>query len=298
MTAVAIIAIAVKYITPVLKANIKQCLRLYSQTGGNIIMEETKWGRWPHLLFYVQDEKKINSGIMFRNLLAQSLAQYIVAEQADLLFAEMMKQSYFYFPQEEREHILILAQKNYLADPAKDIGGQVYAEILQQLQEYLEQHDYVNLHGLMLFRMQGWLKFVRRTLDRAVDDYLMEKEYQEFIKLLKYFVALQEPKLKQVHVLLNESGCFYFLDHTFQPVEQQQEIIWDGDHCSCEEEDQLVSLIISLAPHHIILHHHVYLKYPKAVDTLKHVFEQRVSICKGCKLCHNAKNKIFYKRKT
>lgn len=295
---VALIAIAVKYITPVLKAKVNQCLQLYKQTGGKIIFEETKWGIWPHLLFYLQNGQKANSGFVFRNLLAQSLAQYIVEEQAYLFFTEMMKKSYFYFPPEERNHIFTLAQKIYLADPAKDEGGQVYAGILQQLQEYLEQNDYVNLHGLIVFRMQSWLKFVRKTLDKAVDDYLMEKEYQEFIKLLKYFVALQEPKIKQIHVLLNENDCFYFLDHTFQPVEQQQEIVWEGYNDSCDEEDQLVSLIISLAPHQIVLHHNVYLKYPKAADTLKHVFEQRVSLCKRCKLCHDAKNNIFYKRKT
>lgn len=298
MTTVALIAIAVKYITPLLKTKINHCLQLYNQAGGKIVCKETTWGNWPHLLFSFPDGQKENSSFVFRNLLAQSLAQYLVEEQVYLFFAELMKKFYFYFPQEEKNHILNLAQKIYKADPAKDKGGQVYAVILQQLQEYLEQHDYVNLHGLVYFRMQPWLKFVRKIIDKAVDDYLMEKEYQEFIKLLKYFVALQEPKIKQVHVLLNESGSFYFLDHTFQPVEQQQqEIIWEGYNGSCDEEDQLVSLIISLAPYQIVLHHNVYLKYPKAVDTLKHVFDKRVSLCKRCKLCHDAEN-IFFKRKT
>ena len=139
---------------------------------------------------------------------------------------ELIAHNYFYFPQKERDYIENLALRRYAADPAKDEGGQVFAEVQQCLQDYFSHYDYVNVDGLIRFRLRMWLKYLRKTLDLVVDDFLLEKEYQEFIKLLKYFVSLQDPKTKQIHVVLNEDGSYLFYDHAFQPALMPGDIQW------------------------------------------------------------------------
>ena len=128
-----------------------------------------------------------------------------------VLLREHIAHNYFYFPQKERDYIENLALRRYAADPAKDEGGQVFAEVQQCLQDYISHYDYVNVDGLIRFRLRMWLKYLRKTLDLVVDDFLLEKEYQEFIKLLKYFVSLQYPKTKQIHVVLNDDGSYLFM---------------------------------------------------------------------------------------
>ncbi|NLN07621.1 MAG: hypothetical protein GX167_08390 [Firmicutes bacterium] len=281
------IVIAVKHVTPGLKEKLEECLFFFREPGNNVAVVKKDGKEWPHFFCHLQPGETVPESPVLRSMLADRLALYVVQEQAPYFLAHMVARYYYYFPKEERQQIINLAKANYETDPAKDVGGPVYAGVQQCLQEYLEQNDYLNLHGLITFRMQQWTKFLRKTVDKAVDEFLMEKEYQEFVRLLKYFVALQEPKIKQVHVLLDQEGRFHFLDHTCQPLAQQQEIDWSNDGGS-NEEDLLVSMLITTAPHRIILHQNVCTLYPKAVDTLRHVFENRIILCKRCKLCHDA----------
>ncbi|NLM45256.1 MAG: hypothetical protein GX200_00440 [Firmicutes bacterium] len=282
------IVIAVKHVTPGLKEKLEECLFFFRESGNIVALVEKDGKEWPHFFCHLQPGETVPGSPVLRSMLADRLALYVVHEQAPYFLAHMVSRYYYYFPKEERQQIINLAKANYETDPAKDEGGPVYAGVLQCLQEYLEQNDYLNLHGLITFRMQQWMKFLRKTVDKAVDEFLMEKEYQEFVKLLKYFVALQEPKIKQVHVLLDEEGRFRFLDEDCRPLTQQQEIAGSGDDGVSDEEDKLVSMLITMAPHRIILHKNVCTLYPKAADTLRHVFENRVVLCKHCKLCHDA----------
>ena len=163
---------------------------------------------------------------------------------------------------------------------------------------YLERRQYLNLHGFIHFRLRTWLEFLRKTVDRAVDDFLWEKEYQEFIQLLKYFMTLQEPKIKQVHVILDETGRARLLNQYYRPIEQdQQNIQWDVCNSVSDVENQLVSMLVSVVPHRVVLHKQIYSLYPKAVEALKHVFESRVTLCKRCKLCQSESIHLTLKEK-
>lgn len=294
------IAIAVKYTTPGLKKRLEDSMLSFRNAGYNVSVGETKIDQWPHFLCELQGDVT-NDGstdILFRRCLAESLADFVIQEQVTHYLDEILGHYYFYFPRNEREQILALAKKNYESEQIKHDSGHVNSEVQSRLKDYLGQNGYVNLHGFTLFRLRAWLNFLRKNVDKAVDDFLMEKEYQEFIKLLKYFVTLQEPKINQVHVTLDKDGHVQLLDHQLKSFEVgQQGIAWDGYDSVCDEEDQLVSLLITAAPHQVVLHKQVYTLFPKAVDTLKHVFENRVTLCKRCKLCQNDSKNLIFKGK-
>ena len=121
----------------------------------------------------------------------------------------------------------------------------------------------------------------------------MEKEYQEFVKLLKYFVELQQPKIHQVHVTMDNQGNLQLLDQNFQHVDYSG-MEWDDEG---GQDDHLVSMLITVAPLRVVLHRQIYTHYPKATDTLKHVFENRVTLCKRCKLCQDMSGHLHLKGK-
>ncbi|MFW0861532.1 MAG: sporulation protein YtxC [Dethiobacter sp.] len=192
----------------------------------------------------------------------------------------------FYFPRHERREILFLAVKHYESERSNESGEHLLGEVREALELYLARRQYLNLHGFILFRLQSWLEFLRKNVDRAVDDFLREKEYQEFIQLLKYFMTMQEPKIKLVHVIIDELGVARLLDQHYRPIEQcQQDIQWGVCDSVTGIEDQLVSMLISVAPRRVVLHKQMYSLYPKAAEILKHVFESRVILCRRCKLC-------------
>jgi putative sporulation protein YtxC len=301
MTALAQIAIAVKHVTPELKTRLEEGMLYFRNAGYEISITEKAIDRWAHFLCTLEKKGKepdCEAANLFPVFLAENLAAFVLQEQVKPYLEETLSYYYFYFPRAERKEILALAEQNYLQEQERNAGGQVYSEVINCMKEFLRSNSYVNLHGFILFRLRPWLEFLRKNLDKAVDDYLMEKEYQEFIKLLKYFVALQEPKINQVHVTLSDEGHIQLLNSQYQPLERVEHgIEWDGVDGANDEEDQLISLLITVAPYRVVLHKHIYTMYPKAADTLKHVFENRVTLCKQCKLCQNINKHMTQKGK-
>jgi putative sporulation protein YtxC len=299
MTALALISIAVKHVTPGLKQKLEECVFFSQQAGYQAALEEKQIGQWPHMILNCCEaaaaDKQFNN--VFRRQLAEKLTHYIVAEQALPYLKYLLLHNYFYFPQDERKIILTLAEQKYSDNPGKNQGSLIYTEILHCLQEFLQRSDYINLHGLIIFRLRLWLKLLQQTVDKAVDDFLLEKEYQEFIKLLKYFVSLQQPKIDEIHVTVDAEGNFCLLDLQQQALDWERDIDWDSCEGSSDKEDQLVSILITAAPKQIILHRDVYTHYPRAADTLEHVFENRVSLCRHCKLCRALSKNTNYKGK-
>lgn len=292
------ILIADKQTTPALVQILGERLFFFHKKGYKLTVEETNIGPWPHWSYSLESESIVTRNEVtntFFKLIAEGLAEFIFHEQAHYYSEEIIAHSYFYFPKHERQQILQYAAKHYREQAEKEAGREVYSNILHCLNEYLVQNNYVNIDGFITFRLKGWLEFLRKSVDHAVDDFLMEKEYQEFIRLLKYFVALQEPKINQIHVIMDESGEIKLLDQHYKPVERmQQGIHWEGYGIS-DREDQLVSMLITVAPHRVVLHKHIYTTYPKAADTLKHVFENRITLCKRCKFCHDMSRQINLK---
>ncbi len=67
--------------------------------------------------------------------------------------------------------------------------------IVRKLMDYFENTDSLILDGFVNFRLKDYMKDLEEIVDKAVDDFLMEREYKEFIRLLRYFVDIQEPKI-------------------------------------------------------------------------------------------------------
>jgi putative sporulation protein YtxC len=300
MNVLAEYAIALKYTTPGLLKKLDDGMHIFYNAGCDITITKDDIDNWPHVLYRMEKSNtlQLDTGILFPRILAENLAEIVMDEQSEFYLEELLCHYYFYFPQPERRQILQLAINNYASQRGKEACGQIYYDVVNELKGFLESGTYLNLHGFIVFRLRKWLEFLRQQVDKAVDDFLLEKEYQEFIKLLKYFVALQEPKINQIHVTLDEEGQVKMFDQDFQPVERgQQGIQWDGYDSITDGEDQLVSMLITAAPHRVILHKQVYTLYPKAVDTLKHVFENRVTLCKRCKLCPDESKHLTLKGK-
>lgn len=295
-------AITVKYPRTSLEKRLEESMFFFKNNGCDVNINTKVITNWTHFLFTIEKKEKesaLEIELLFSRVLAENLAAFVLEEQTDSYLEEILGRSYFYFPAHERKQILELAKNNYEQERGTDAGGQIFSGVLEELRDYLEYGKYLNIHGFIVFRLRFWLEFLRKSIDKAVDDFLLEKEYQEFIKLLKYFVALQEPKINQIHVTLDGDGNALLFDQNYQPIERTQHSIhWDGYDSAADGEDQLVSMLITAAPHRVVLHKQVYTTYPKAVDTLKHVFENRVSLCKRCKFCQDeSKHLTFFKGK-
>ncbi|MFW6386653.1 MAG: sporulation protein YtxC [Bacillota bacterium] len=160
-------------------------------------------------------------------------------------------------------------------------------EIIKQLLDYFDKHQDLNIEGFVRFRLQNYLNQLRKAVDRAVDDYIIENEYNEFIDLLSYFVEIQEPKISLVNVLQLEDGSFQILDINREVINSNYlegyiSEIMEGE---VEFEDLLVSALINIAPASIVLH----FEDEDVEETVGNIFGDRITICSGCELCEEVR---------
>jgi len=125
------------------------------------------------------------------------------------------------------------------------------------------------------------------VIEQAVDELLLEKEYQEFIMLLKYFVDIQEPRLEKVHVMLLPSGSFQLFDDNNKSINNQclEGCIVEMIDNEINYEDLLISALITIAPREIVVHVPELTKVLNVIKTLQGVFGERLVICNGCVRC-------------
>ena len=109
-------------------------------------------------------------------------------------------------------------------------------------------------------------------LERAHEKLAIQKEYHEFIDLLKYFVELQKPKAREVHVHSDGAGGYTIYDEQMQVINCRE---YNIGLESLSGDDALISSLINIAPCFITIHaekDHM----PKVMDTISMVFTGRV----------------------
>ncbi len=214
-------------------------------------------------------------------LVTQLLARVIIDELQIKWLQRLLQTHYSYFDQEE-QLLIIEHTKPDLQRKAQEN----FQYMCQGLRDYLAVHNHLVVEGFIRFRMKAYWAFLRDTLDKAVDAYLMDQEYQEFIKLLRYFVELQEPKIGMVNVILHTNGDFKLMDNESNIIhtEYLEGIILEIGNNELDFEDLLISALITVAPSQIILHLH---SDNHATQTILSIFDERVTLCAGCAICYD-----------
>lgn len=221
---------------------------------------------------------------------AELLATEIIARREPEILDRILQNAYGYFTPPEREDICARTRK--ILD-AREVGGKGpsrparFELIRQRVADYLAREEHLNVEGFINFRLQDYLEELDEALEEAVDDFLMDREYHEFIRLLRHFVEAQEPRVEKVHVLLHPSGCFQLYDGKEKSLLPGTPVVFsmDLEDSEINYEDLLISALITIAPGKIWLHSTDPWKNRETLTTVKNVFGERVELCPGCSHC-------------
>ena len=265
--------------------------------GIRINCEQTPTGGLTFLGYNIADYGNSNyseeeTRVIFKHYIANVVSDLILNNWERVLLLDIIRQNYYYFTADEQQMIFQIALKhlNHGIESDDDTFVEYLSRkslVLQKLLEYLQSNDRLIIEGFIKFRLKDYLQELYSITDKAVDEYMMEKEYKEFIRLLKYFVEIQEPRLELVHVLLQPSGCFKLLDGNKRNISSDylDGFIIESDEPEINYEDLLVSALITIAPTAIVLHFQSNRHSMKATETIKSVFGDRVTYCEGCSIC-------------
>jgi len=229
--------------------------------------------------------------------ISNALADFIIQEYEEKLISRIINTNYCYFNLDEKKDIFELSLKIVQNDDKNLVNSlfQVHRRnvIIRRLIEYLENSDSIILEGFVNFRLKDYLKDLEEVVEKAVDDFLMEREYNEFIRLLKYFVEIQEPKFEVIHVLVGYDSKYVLLDEKHREITNEciQEFVNDITQGDINYDDLLVGSLITMAPKKVVIHSNGQFKNRELLETIKNVFNGKVVLCSQCELCSHVLSK-------
>lgn len=136
----------------------------------------------------------------------------------------------------------------------------------------------ISVEGFIRFRLKDIMSKWYLYLDDVIDQYLIEREYQEFISLLQYFVEVQEARIEEVKLILDDKGQYEIFDKGGNTIEDEciKEINVTSEHYDMTQEDILISTLITIAPKKITVQGCTKAEKPKIIDTIGKVFSGKV----------------------
>ena len=229
---------------------------------------------------------------LLRHYVASALSDVIVEKWESDLIRKIIRGSYSYFSRDEQDLIADYTGRTLNGGSDSPHGYKVNrkSQILHRLRDYFDTADELVLEGFVNFRLRDYIEELEDAVDRAVDEFLMEREHREFIRLLRHFVEIQEPRIEHVHVLLGPGNSFRLVDDDGGAIrsESLEEFVVEMVDSEVSYEDLLISALITLAPHTLTVH--LSDRPPgrdEALETILGVFGDRTTRCEGCHLCNS-----------
>ena len=198
-------------------------------------------GNYAFLNFFTENNQ--NAISIFNYHAAKAIVEIIAYNLKNNFIKKTVKEDYDYFDPDEQIKIIRKVKKQF------DKKILQKEKIFYRIREFLEHNKIINIDGFIQFRLKEYTAELEELIERVVDEYLIEKEYMDFIKLLKYFVEIQEPKKEIVHVIMKNKG-FDLLDENLKHIKHDFLKDFKDEILNNEigKDDLLISVLISIAP--------------------------------------------------
>ncbi len=229
---------------------------------------------------------------IFKHQMAEVLADHIVNDWESKLLWREINRSYRKSSPDDKHSLhtkagdfLRRCHQNESLNLLMNFGRK--NRISHRILEHINENAFLAVEGFINFCMKEYLTEIKFAVEVAAEELKNEKEYNDFVNLLRYFVDTQAPRVKEVNLLLGSNGLFYLWDHTGCKIEEQymQHYLDDLLLDEVSLDDLLVSILITIAPRRIIIHNALELPPNESVEIIKQVFEDKIVFCRGCMRC-------------
>lgn len=218
------------------------------------------------------------------------LSCLVIDELEENILKKLIFKNYFYFEVLERKDILNICY-DILADNFNKYFDEKYNCLINDFSSYLYEHKSIILTGFINFRIRDYINILENIVDEAVNSYVIEKEYLEFVSLLKLYINSQDSTCKLVHliysnetsILLDEDKNIINPNSDFFKAKYLSDITFSSN-------DYALNTLLTLLPKKIYIH--LIDNYiDEFVHTLGLIFEGKVEVCTDCNICKLYKNK-------
>ncbi len=225
-----------------------------------------------------------NNNELFINKISSILSLLVIDELEPYLLERIIKANYFYFDFNERKQILELCFE-MTGNDFYDTFDKKLNSLFNSFYEFLLKNKSIVLHGFINFRIKNYLEILDNVVNEAVNSYIIEKEYLEFISLLRLYINSQKSGCELVHIIYNNEESI-LLDENKEIISVSKDALNTKylSDISFSSNDYTLNSLLTLLPKKIYIHL-IDCYIDEFITTLKAIFEEKVTICTDCDIC-------------
>ena len=230
---------------------------------------------------------------LFLSYIAEVLTSLIFENYDEEILTTLLLREYFYFTDMEIKSILKILKENSV----EDVKSYTTKEdiLYNTFYNFLKNENKLFLKGFITFRLKTYKEELAKSIDTAVNQYLIEKEYNEFVSLLKLYINSEGSKCNEVHLIYKNSESF-LLDKNQNPIQPNNNLLNNKylSDISFSSSDITLNTLLNIIPQKIFIHL-INMEIDDFINTLELIFEKRVIICTDCNICRvykSGKNSI------
>lgn len=173
------------------------------------------------------------------------ITSLIVSIMENTLLKEYVLKNYSNVSYDDRESIYVYALNLF-----KEKKGLIRDTVHSKVHNYIMNNDYINIDGFLKFRIKEFSKYIPTISDRAVEEFIMKKDQDEFVNVLKYFINMQEERIDYLKIHIIDENYIILLDKYGERIEsiEDDEIINMVLQENLNYEDFLISTLLTLCP--------------------------------------------------
>lgn len=223
----------------------------------------------------------------FDEKISSIITDTILKFYKEKMIKKIINFDYFYFEEYEKKIIIQNCCEIIESSEYEQISKEkeyIHEAVLQ----YVIENKSMILEGFVNFRIKEYIKYLDSIVDIAVNKYIIEKEYNEFISLLRMYINSKKSNIKNLHLIYGKSELT-ILDENKNIVPLCKEI-YNAKFLSdiiFSENDYALNTLLTLLPQRIEIH--LLDSEDEFIKTVKLIFEDRVYICRECNICRTYK---------
>lgn len=271
------------------------CIKTNNKKLSKYLLEELKYFEVQEIYVSCYDFKYYTNVIihyvgenvdLFLNKISVLLSYIIIDFYEPLLIKNLINTNYFYFSTDEKTKIYNMCLTNI--DFSSSVS--MLNTISNTFYDYFSNNKYVILDGFVNFRLKEYIKSLDSVVDMCVNKFIIDREYNEFISILKSYIATTPCGSCVIHLIYRNQESI-LLDDKKDIIEFNNDLVYQKylSDISFSSNDLALNLLLTLLPQKLYIH--VLDEEDDFINTLKLIFDSRVYICTDCDLCNLYKQK-------
>lgn len=225
--------------------------------------------------------------VLFYKKISKIISNFIIYNFEEKIIKSLIKLDYFYFDEIEQHRILnTTLQDLYNSDEAIYSPNERKKSIYNKVYSYISSNRSIILKGFINFRLKEYFDFLLEQVDKSVNKYIVEKEYSEFISILRLYINSESSNCNIIHLVYRNSKSI-LLDENKSIINVEKDLLNKKylSDISFSSNDYALNTLLNLIPQKIIVHL-IDKDIDEFINTIKLIFEDKVSICSDCAICN------------